>query len=193
MEKQFLDDELSIHTTIVRSNRKTISVEIKNSGIYVRAPLRMSDKEIGRFLEGKKAWIDKHVHKMAERDKKAKELPPITHDELCALKEQAMKDIPVRVAHYAAIIGVKYGRITIRNQRTRWGSCSSKGNLNFNCLLMLLPDDVIDSIVVHELCHIKHMNHSPKFYAEVEKVFPDYRRCHKWLKENGGVYLRRVE
>ncbi|MBQ6684544.1 MAG: M48 family metallopeptidase, partial [Firmicutes bacterium] len=92
-----------------------------------------------------------------------------------------------RVAHYAPLVGVDYGRITIRNQKTRWGSCSSQGNLNFNCLLMLFPDEVIDSVVVHELCHRKHMNHSAKFYKEVERVFPEYRKWHQWLNENGKV------
>ena len=77
-----------------------------------------------------------------------------------ALADQAVKTIPEKVRYYAPLVGVTYGRITIRNQRTRWGSCSSKGNLNFNCLLMLAPPEVLDSVVVHELCHRKEMNHS---------------------------------
>lgn len=94
--------------------------------------------------------------------------------------------------YYAPKIGVTYNIITIRCQRTRWGSCSSKGNLNFNCLLALFPNEVIDSVVVHELCHRKHMNHSPQFYAEIEKVFPEYKRYHTWLNDNGGVYMGRL-
>ena len=101
--------------------------------------------------------------------------------------------IPEKVKHYAPIVGVDYGRITIRCQRTRWGSCSSKGNLNFNCLLMLMPDEVIDSVVVHELCHRKQMNHSAAFYSEINKVFPAYKQCQKWLKENGGKIMRKIE
>ena len=83
-------------------------------------------------------------------------------------------------------------RITIRSQRTRWGSCSSKGNLNFNCLLVLFPPEVIDSIVVHELCHRKHMNHSPQFYGEIDKVFPEYKKWHKWLNDNGRLYMAKL-
>lgn len=85
-----------------------------------------------------------------------------------------------------------YGRITIRNQRSKWGSCSSKGNLNFNCLLMLAPQEVIDSVVVHELCHRKEMNHSNKFYAEVLRVFPEYWTWDKWLKDNGNMLMLRM-
>ena len=97
-----------------------------------------------------------------------------------------IESLPVKV------IKSRRKTISIHNQRTRWGSCSSKGNLKFNCLLMMFPDEVIDSIVVHELCHRIHMNHSAQFYAEVEKVFTQYRKCQKWLKENGGMYLGRM-
>ena len=90
----------------------------------------------------------------------------------------------------AKIIGVDYGRITIRNQKTRWGSCSSKGNLNFNCLLMLTPPEVIDYVVVHELCHRKEMNHSKDFWREVEKVLPNYLDQVKWLKDEGSNVIR---
>ena len=174
------------------SKRKTISVEIKHDGVSVRAPLRMSDAEIQSFLERKKDWLQKHLQKQMERKAAVKDLQPYTHEELNDLADKALQVIPARVKYYADAIGVDYGRITIRNQRTRWGSCSSKGNLNFNCLLMLMPDDIIDSVIVHELCHRKHMNHSAQFYAEVEKAFPDYQRCRKWLKENGGIYLCRL-
>lgn len=111
--------------------------------------------------------------------------------EIQELADQAVKVIPQRVAYYAPKIGVDYGRITIRNQKTRWGSCSANGNLNFNCLLMLTPSEVIDSVVVHELCHRKEMNHSDRFYAEVLRVFPDYWKWNRWLKENGGQLMQR--
>ena len=90
-------------------------------------------------------------------------------------------------------MGVTYGRITIRSQHTLWGSCSSKGNLNFNCLLMLTPPEVLDYVVVHELCHRKEMNHSARFWAEVEHVLSDYEIRRKWLRENGTALISRLE
>ena len=109
----------------------------------------------------------------------------LSDEEVAKLTAEAKRVIPERVAYYAPIVGVSYGRVTIRHQKTRWGSCSAKGNLNFNCLLMLTPPEVLDSVVVHELCHRKEMNHSKRFYAEVYRVFPDYDKWDKWLKKNG--------
>lgn len=187
-----LNISANIKVTIIRSNRKTLSIQLKSGEIIARAPLRMKDKEIYSFIESKKSWIEKNLAKTEEREKAISEVQPFTQEEIKALAEKAKTIIPERVRYYAPKIGVTYNRITIRCQRTRWGSCSSKGNLNFNCLLALFPIEVIDSVVVHELCHRKHMNHSPQFYAEIEKVFPDYRRCNKWLKDNGGLYMAKL-
>ena len=124
-----------------------------------------------------------------ERVEKRREIRKLTKQEIQKLADQAVEVIPKRVAYYAPKVGVTYGRITIRNQKTSWGSCSSKGNLNFNCLLMLTPPEVIDSVVVHELCHRKEMNHSKQFYQEVLRVYPDYWKWNRWLKENGSFLL----
>lgn len=181
-----------LQVNIIYSVRKTISLELKPEGILVRAPKGMSRRQINIFLNEKRSWIEKHWEKMQTRKEELEQLKPFTMDEINSLADKALVVIPERVRKYAPLVGVTYGRITIRNQRTRWGSCSSKGNLNFNCLLMLFPDEVIDYVVVHELCHRKHMNHSAEFYAEVARVFPEYRRCQKWLKENGGLYMGRL-
>ncbi len=181
-----------INIKIFRSNRKTISIEIKNTELVVRAPLSMNDRDIYNFIDKKKNWIEKNLNLILKRQEDTKNIKPYTNEEIRELADKALIVIPQKVSYYAGIIGVDYGRITIRNQRTRWGSCSGKGNLNFNCLLMLMPDEVIDSVVVHELCHRKHMNHSKSFYAEVEKVFPKYKECQKWLKENGSLFLSRL-
>ncbi len=181
-----------VKVSIIRSNRKTLSIQLKPGEIIARAPLRMKDKEIYGFIESKKSWIEKNFTKIEEREKAISDMNTFTQEEINALAEKAKTIIPERVRYYAPKIGVTYNKITIRCQRTRWGSCSSKGNLNFNCLLVLFPIEVIDSVVVHELCHRKHMNHSPQFYAEIEKVFPEYKKYHKWLSDNGGVYMGRL-
>lgn len=181
-----------IKITVIRSERKTLSVQLKADEIIARAPLRMKDRDIYAFIESKKEWIEKHLAVISEREEKLSGAVPFTEAEIKALVKKAKQLIPERVRYYASEIGVSYGRITIRSQHTRWGSCSSAGNLNFNCLLVLFPLEVIDSVVVHELCHRRHMNHSPEFYAEIDRVFPDYKRCHKWLKDNGSEYMARL-
>ena len=179
-EKKVIPDDLRI----IRSQRKSIGIEILPDGrILVRAPQRTSMKEIRRVLALKQGWIEKHL----EAVRVIPAAKPLTSTELRELADRARKLIPERVAYYAPLVGVTYGRITIRKQKTRWGSCSAKGNLNFNCLLMLTPPEVIDSVVVHELCHRLEMNHSERFYREVERVFPEYRKWNKWLKENGWL------
>ena len=112
--------------------------------------------------------------------------------EVAELAEKAAEVLPEKVSRFAQQLGVSYGRITIRSQRTRWGSCSAKGNLNFNCLLMLCPEEVQDYVVIHELCHRKEMNHSTVFWAEVERHCPDYRVHRKWLKDNGASLISRL-
>lgn len=178
---------------IIRSNRKTVSVQIRSDGtILVRAPLFMPEREIRRFLNEKSDWIGKHQAKVAE-NQAAAEAAPLGDEDIRALAVQAKKDIPERVKRFAPIMGVTYGRITIRNQATRWGSCSSAGNLNFNCLLMLAPEAVRDYVVVHELAHRRHMNHSAAFWAEVARILPDYKIRVKWLKDNGGALIARMQ
>ena len=144
---------------IIRTARKTVAIQIKpDKTIIVRAPKRMSKKQIHSLVQSKEKWIQKHLNELENHSKE--DFQPLSEEDLKALADQAVKAIPERVRYYAPLIGVTYGKITIRNQRTRWGSCSSKGNLNFNCLLMLAPPEALDSVVVHELCHRKEMNHS---------------------------------
>lgn len=178
---------------IIRSNRKSLGLEIKPDGqVIVRAPVRISEREIQRFVKQHEDWLRKHLEIVKQKQENRPEIEKLTMQEIRELADQALKVIPERVAYYAQKVGVSYGKITIRNQKSRWGSCSSKGNLNFNCLLMLTPPEVIDSVVVHELCHRKEMNHSDRFYAEVLRVFPDYWKWNKWLKENGGELIQRM-
>lgn len=177
---------------IIRSKRKTLGLEIKANGqIVVRAPFGISKTDINKFITEHRRWIEKHMNKIRDDRVKSESVEKLTPEQIQELADRAADIIPRRVAHFAPLIGVTYGKITIKNQKTRWGSCSSKGNLNFNCLLMLAPPEVLDSVVVHELCHRKEMNHSEIFYAEVLRIFPDYYKWHGWLKENGNMLMNR--
>ena len=172
---------------LIRSDRKTIGIQITPDGnVVVRAPRGLSAAQIDGFVQSKRAWIEAHLSKVPAPQ------PKFTPEEIEALAQKALAVIPQRVRHFAPLVGVTYGRITIRNQRTRWGSCSGQGNLNFNCLLMLTPDHVLDYVVVHELCHRKEMNHSPAFWAQVERVLPDYRKSREWLKEHEKELIGRL-
>lgn len=182
--------EFEVEFEVIRSDRRTLSAEIRQGKLLVRAPLRASDAEINAFLLKYQDRIEKHLTRSQTRQQTLDRVKKLTPEELRALAESAAREIPGRVRYYAPLIGVTWGRVTIRSQRSKWGSCSEKGNLNFNCLLMLAPPEVLDSVVVHELCHRKEMNHSERFYAEVLRVFPDYDRCHKWLKDNGDILMR---
>lgn len=178
--------------TVIRSNRKTVAIQVNSDlSVTVRAPRSVSEKDIEEILKKKEAWISKHIEKIKEIKERFEAEPTekLTREKVIALAEEALKVIPERVEYFAKVIGVTYGKITIRNQKTRWGSCSSKGNLNFNCLLMLAPPEVLDYVVVHELCHRKQMNHSKAFWLEVEKVLPDYKEARKWLKEEGSQMI----
>ena len=180
---------------IIRSRRRTLSLQVRHDGqVIVRAPQQATLREIEQFVQKNAAWLRKHLA-MVEKEKEAFEaspVPPLQMEEIRSLADQALRVIPSRVAHFAPLVGVDYGRITIRNQKTRWGSCSAKGNLNFNCLLMLAPPEVLDYVVVHELCHRKEMNHSARFWAEVARVIPEYRTYENWLKTEGGKLMRRM-
>ena len=178
---------------VVYSNRKSVAIQIKPDGtVGLRSPYGVPKRELNRILEEKSAWIEAHLQEITERKAEQKDIPKFSMQEIKELADKALVYIPARVKYYAPIVGVNYTRITIRNQKTRWGSCSSKGGLNFNCLLMLTPPEVIDYVVVHELCHRKEMNHSKAFWAEVEKVLPDYKSAKRWLKENGGELISRM-
>ena len=178
---------------ILRSKRKTLGVEVSSDGrIIARSPARLNKSEIERFILSKADRLEKYLRESALRREKMSSLKLFTDEEINEMADRALKIIPERVRYYAPLIGVNYGKITIRNQKTRWGSCSANGNLSFNCLLAAMPPEVLDSVVVHELCHLKQMNHSKAFYSEVYRVFPEYDRWTKWLKENGRDYIIRM-
>ncbi len=181
---------------VIRSKRKTLSLQIKDGKVIVRAPLYASGRTIENFVDANAGWIEKTLAKSREiaenRKAEIEKNCLLTEKDIYDLAQKAVEVVPGRVNYYAPIIGVKVGRITIRRQKSKWGSASAKGNLNFNCLLMLAPPEVLDSVVVHELCHLIEMNHSERFYRLVLSVMPDYYERQKWLKDNGNILMARA-
>jgi len=176
---------------IIRSDRKSIAIDVRPDGkVTVRAPFSASYKDIEKFVESNAGKIEKVLEKY--RNRGSEDLPKYTEEELEAAKKRTAEMVPAKAEHYAALIGVKYNKIGVRTPKTRWGSCSSKGNLNFSALLAFLPEEIADSVIVHELCHLKEMNHSKRFYDEILKVMPDYHEREKWLKANGYKYTSRL-
>ena len=150
--------------------------------MILRTPYGITKRQAEKFLDEKKDWILKNIRQVENR--KTDQIM-ISEEQRREGIERAKRIFPERTAYFALRMGVDYGRITIREQKTRWGSCSSKGNLNFNWKLILAPPEVLDYVVVHELCHLKEMNHSKAFWDEVGKVMPEYETYKLWLKENG--------
>ena len=178
---------------IIRSSRKTISLQLVSPDrAVVRTPLIISTHDIQTFIQKNEKWLEKHRQQMLEAQQEMGDGAPFAPEELRALAQQAVRVLPDRLRRFAPLVGVDYGRVTVRCQRTKWGSCSARGNLNFNCLLMLCPPEVLDYVVVHELCHRKELNHSPRFWAEVERVMPDYKKHRDWLKQNGSRLIARI-
>ena len=177
---------LRIPFQIIRSSRKTLAVQVKADGqVVIRVPLRTSWKEAERFLERESAWVERHVAVAL-----ASYVEPRTYTDAQVRegKARAGELFARRTAHFSAGMGVDSGRISVRQQKTRWGSCSVRGNLNFNWKLALMPEEILDYVVVHELAHRVEMNHSPRFWAVVETVLPDWRERRRWLKQHGGEY-----
>lgn len=179
-------------TRLIRARRKTLSIRITQEGnLEIRAPLGMPKGEIEAFLKEKAQWIETHRAKVLAEYAQGQEAP-LGEEEILTLAEQMRQRLPEKLNRHAASMGVTFGNVTIRCQQTRWGSCSSRGNLNFNCLLMLAPEEVLDYVVVHELAHRKQMNHSALFWREVERECPGYKESLRWLKDRGGALLSRA-
>jgi predicted metal-dependent hydrolase len=209
---------------LVRSKRKTLALIIETDGtLTVRAPLRMKDADIRRFIQEKEDWIKRKQVRAKEDAVSPHQFvdgetfwymgeeiplhlvpdgkPVLVLDGSFRLvasaktqakshfedwyKKQARAVLTERVEHFARVHGFQVRKIRISSARTRWGSCSSKETLSFTWRLVMAPLDVIDYVIVHELCHLKELNHSKAFWADVESILPDYIRRRKWLKENG--------
>ncbi len=170
---------------VIRSARKTIGLQVKEDGsVLLRIPNCLSARALQDFLNREQSWIWQNAEQMQSRIKQRETTGATPVEQLSAEEAEKIKEkIGFRVNYYSKIMGVTVGKITIRNQKTRWGSCSSKGNLNFNYQLYYLPEELLDYVVIHELAHRRHMNHSAAFWEEVEKYCPNYKIRRRALQD----------
>lgn len=179
--------------TVKRSRRRTLAIRVERDGtITVLAPLRASASLIAEAVEKNREWINKKRALLAEVTAKY-DRTPITEDELCRLLAEAKEYIPKRVSFLADEFKVSIGKVSVKAMRSKWGSCSGKRNISINCLLMLAPREVLDYIIIHELCHVTHMDHSKSFYALVDQRCDFRKRSEKWLKSEGSAIIDRAK
>ena len=216
---------------IIRSNRKTLSLSInENADLVVRAPHRLSDNEIQKFISEKSDWIDKKqrlvkAHLEDSENQLSSDqclylgslyplkidnnnVKPISfngdmfttanvnRERINLLlkswyKKRFIEVALPRLSYFSDKHKLKFNQVRVKKQKTLWGSCSSKNNINLNYLLIMAPMKVIDYVIVHELVHTIHKNHSAKFWQKVETMMPNYKDARYWLKEN-GYKLRRL-
>jgi len=168
---------------LIRSRRRTLALEITADGrLLVRAPDRLAKNRIDAFVNAHAAWIEKHL--AAQRQKAASRPPAPTPAEVEALKARAKAVLPGRVAYWSKKMGVAPAGFKVTTARKRYGSCSGKNSLCFSCFLMNCPEEAVELVVVHELCHIREKNHGPGFYALLERYLPDWRERKKLLSMN---------
>jgi predicted metal-dependent hydrolase len=165
---------------IIRTDRKTVAISIKDGRVILRDPQRLKDKDAEKIIREHEKWISEKLIEQRKRKEKKVEL---TEAQIIDLKREARAYFESKIASFSKIMNLKYGRITITSANTRFGSCSSKGNLSFSYRLMLYPEAAVDYVVVHELAHLYEMNHSARFYRIVESVLPDYKERKKLLKK----------
>lgn len=180
-------DKEEIEVEIIRSKRRSMAIQIRTDGsVVVRVPMHASDRAIKRFVSAHARWIADNRGQMFERRKKLADNPydiPAWESLSAADKKIAKQKIMEHADYYARRMEIDYGSISMRNQKSRWGSCSSKGNLNFNYRLAYLPEELLDYVVVHELAHRRHMDHSAAFWEEVETYYPAYKKCRQMLND----------
>lgn len=181
---------------LIRSRRRSVALEInQNAELIIRAPKFTPIYIIEKFVNQKIDWITKKQKIAIEKKEEIRKLKINLSSEALAKgekvkkidKNEAEKIISSRAKYYSKLTNLKYEKLKITSAKNRWGSCSFKNNINFSIRLAMAPKEVIDYVVIHELCHIKEKNHSKNFWSEVKKIMPEYKQNEKWLKTKGHL------
>src|SRR5438094_93726 len=173
-----------------RARRYVIRVA-DDGTVRVTIPRWGSKREAAAFAEQERGWIEKQQRR-AERDSHRSTPPAFPPEVERELRDLAKRELPVRLLGLAAAHGLKVARVSIRNQRWRWGSCSRKGHICLNWRLVQMPDSVRDYVMIHELMHLKRMDHSPKFWKLVAQACPDFASARAWLRGDGPSTYQRL-
>jgi len=189
---KLVEDILEIAEVIRKPTYRTItgSVSKKDGSVRITAPVTATDQDIRDYVLNYRNWFEKYSEILRAKSTAGKDV--FTAEELNNMLLKAKEFIPKRVEYWAPIVGVDYKEIAIKFYVGKWGSCDNRGNLTFNPLLMLCPSEAVDSVIVHELCHRMHLNHSSKFYEEVLRVMPNYWEIRRWIITKGAALVNKL-
>ena len=162
------------------AKRKTVTFRVRGGKLYIIAPIGISEAYINELVIKHRKWIERKI----EAQKRINEVEnELSENDISALKREARKYLTEKTEYYASLMGIEYGKIRITSARGRFGSCSPEKNISYSYRLMLYPEAAREYVVVHELAHIREMNHSKSFYAVIEAVLPDYKERKLLLKK----------
>lgn len=182
MQKHITLHNKKVSYTLRKSNRaRRMRLAVYCDGsIVVTTPHDLNENTADKFVREKTNWIFSKLTFF--RKFKGQPISKYSNDDYYMYKEKALSLVKTKVDYFSEANGFTYNKINIKNQKTRWGSCSKKGNLNFNYKILFLPENVSDYIVVHELCHLKEFNHSKRFWKLVSSIMPNYNEVKRELK-----------
>ena len=172
--------------TVKYSDRKTLSITVRNAQVIVRSPKNIDKRRIEAFVTKHSEWINE---KVKQQSAKINRFNNLSESDIAVLKTRAREYFNWKTNDFAAIMGLKYGKIKITSAKTRFGSCNSNGTICFSYRLMLYPEKAREYVIVHELAHLVHMNHSKAFYKLVESYMPDYKERKRLLKEQAPFLI----
>jgi predicted metal-dependent hydrolase len=179
-------DILFNQVQIIYSKRRSIVLQVKNGQVFLKAPLRTPTKFLEGLVAKKQKWIQDKIEVSKKVYENKEDKKSISLETVRFYKKEFGAYLDEKVTLYAEQIGVTFNKISIRKTVSRWGSCTTSGNLSFSIFLWDTPNHVIDYVIVHELCHRRYMNHSKDFWNLVLQHYPEYKLAEKWLKINGN-------
>jgi predicted metal-dependent hydrolase len=174
---------------ILFSKRRSVVLQVKNGQVFLKAPLRTPAKFLQELITKKTSWIKDKIELSQQIYAAKQSKKSISAETLELYKKEFGSYLSEKVYQYANQIGVDFKKISIRKTVSRWGSCTRSGNLSFSIFLWDTPNHVIDYVIIHELCHRRHMNHSKEFWNLVAKHCSEYKLAEKWLKLNGNKVM----